>query len=212
MQAALALDRNRPTSECRDEAPRMFDHVTILLSIIFALAMSHILASATELVWHRQKVRFSGLLAVWMVNALLGLPIYWITIWELSAIKRWTGFEIALQFFPAIIQYFACSLLSMRHEGDEIMDMKAFYEKQRPAIFAAFSLMMITSMIQTYADRNNLAGVNPSDWIGSDFPVLLMLVATLIAGWAKPLWLQWIGCLFIFGMETLFLATYAVGT
>ena len=51
----------------------MFEHVTILLSIIFALAMTHILASATELVWERHTVRFSGLQTLWMVNALLGL-------------------------------------------------------------------------------------------------------------------------------------------
>lgn len=188
----------------------MFDHVTVLLSIIFALAMAHILASATELVWNRENVRFSGLHALWMVSALLGLLVYWLTIWDLTAVKRWTGFEIALQFLPAIIQYFACSLLSMKREGDEIMDMKVFYERQRPAIFTAFSLMMITSMIQTYADRSNFGSQTPSDWIGAELPVVLMLAATLIAGWSKPPWLQWVACIFIFGMEVLFLTIYAV--
>lgn len=187
----------------------MFEHVTILLSIIFALAMTHILASATELVWERHRLRFSGLHAVWMVNALLGLLCYWVSIWELSTVKRWTGFEIVLQFLPAIVQYFACSLLSMRREGDEIMDMKAFYQGQRPAIFTAFSLMMIAAMIQIYAERNNLAGTRASDWIGAEFPILLMFAATLIAGWAKPPWLQWIAALFVFTLEALFLATYA---
>ena len=188
----------------------MFEHVTILLSIIFALAMTHILASATELVWDRHRVRFYGLHAVWMANALLGLLIYWLSIWELTTVKRWTGFEVAFQFLPAIVQYFACSLLSMRRDGDEIMDMKAFYERQRSAIFTAFSLMMITAMIQNYVERNNLAGTGPSDWIGADLPILPMLAATLIAGWAKPTWLQWAAGLFIFGMEALFLAVYAV--
>lgn len=185
----------------------MFEHVTVLLSIIFALAMTHILASATELVWNRGKVRFSGLHALWMINALLSLLIYWLLIWDLSTVKRWTGFEVALQFIPAIVQYFACSLLSMTRDGEDVMDMNAFYEKQRPAIFTAFSLMMITSMIETFADRNT---VGTFDWIGAELPVSLMLVATLIAGWAKPLWLQWTAGLFIFGLEAFFLATYAV--
>jgi hypothetical protein len=188
----------------------MFEHVTILLSIIFALAMTHILASATELVWERHKVRFYGLHAVWMVNALLGLLIYWLLIWELAAVKRWTGFQIVFQFLPAIVQYFACSLLSIRREGSEIMDMKVFYERQRPAIFAAFSLMMVASMIYNYFDRNNLAEPGPSDWIGAELQILLMLAATLIAGWAKPAWMQWIAGLFILALEALFLATYAV--
>ena len=187
----------------------MFEHVTVLLSIIFALAMAHILASATALVWNRDKVRFSGLLAVWMANALLGLLAYWLSIWELTTVKRWTGFEIVLQFLPAIIQYFACSLLSMRREGDEIMDMKAFYERQRPAIFAAFSLMMLTALIQNFAERNNMAGISTFDWIGAEVPIFLMLVATLVAGWAKPRRLQWTAGLFVFGLEALFVATYA---
>jgi hypothetical protein len=189
----------------------VFDHITILLSIIFALAMTHILASATELVWERRNVRFSGLHALWMINALLGLLAYWLSIWDLTTVKRWTGIEIALQFFPAIIQYFACSLLSLRRDGDKTMDMKAFYEKQRPAIFTAFSLMVIISMIENFVERNNFAGRGPSDWIGVEFPMLSMLAATLIAGWAKPIWLQWIAGLFMFGLEALFLATYAVG-
>ncbi len=186
----------------------MFEHVTILLSIIFALAMTHILMSTTELVWARQKVRFYGLHALWMGNALLGLLVYWLTIWDLASVAHWTGFEIVFQFLPAIVQYFACSLLSMRREGNEIMDMKAFYESQRPAIFTAFSLMMITSMIQIYVDRNNLAGLHPPDWMGAEIPVLPMLIATLIAGWAKPLWLQWTAGLFILALEVLFIAFY----
>ena len=189
----------------------MFDHITILLSIIFALAMTHILASATELVWERRNVRFCGLHAVWMINALLGLLAYWLSIWDLITVKRWTGIEISLQFFPAIIQYFACSLLSLRRDGDKTMDMKAFYEKQRPAIFTAFSLMVIISIVENFVERNNFAGRGPSDWIGVEFPMALMLAATLIAGWAKPIWLQWVAGLFVFGLEALFLVTYAVG-
>jgi hypothetical protein len=186
----------------------MFEHVTILLSIIFALAMTHILASATEFVWERDKVRFYGLHAIWMVNALLGLLIFWLTVWYLATIKRWTGFEIAVQFIPAIIQYFACSLLSMRREGDGIMDMKAFYERQRPAIFTAFALMTFASMVQTFVDRNILAGPGPSGWVGAEIPISLMLVATLIAAWAKPLWMQWTAALFMFSLYAVYIATY----
>ena len=171
--------------------------------------MTQILWSATELVWERGKVRFYALHAVWMVNALLGLLAYWLTLWELSSVKHWTGIEMALQFFPAIIQYFACSLLSMRREGDGTMDMKAFYERQRPAIFSAFALMMIAAMIPTSADVNNL---HLSNWIGAELPIFLMVVATVIAGWAKPLWLQWGAGLFVFALEAIFIVTYSVRT
>jgi hypothetical protein len=186
----------------------MFEHISILLSIIFALAMTHILASVTELVWERRRVLFSGRHSLWMANALLGLLCFWVTTWDLTTVKHWTGPEIALQFFPAIVQYFACSLLSMRSEGDGAVDMRAFFERQRPAIFTAFSLMWVLSMIQNYADRYSLAGRASYNWIGADVPIALMLVATLMAGWARALWLQWTAGVFIFGLEALFLATY----
>ena len=187
----------------------MFEHVTILLSIILALAMAHVLSSATELIWERHSVRFYGLHALWMANALFGLLAYWLSIWELAGVKNWTGFEILLQFLPAIVQYFACSLISMRREGSEIMDMGAFYKRQRPAIFTAFSLMTVVSMIQIYVDRKNFVGLGPSDWAGAELPVLLILVATLIAGWARSVWLQWAAGLLVLFLEVLFLAVYA---
>jgi hypothetical protein len=184
----------------------MFEHVTILLSIIFALAMAHILSSATELVWERRQVRFSGLHALWMVTAMLGLLAYWLAIWDLNNVRRWTGLELVLQFLPAIVQYFACSLLSIRREGDGVIDMNAFYERQRPAIFAAFSLMTVLSMFQIYADRGISAG--GAGWGGEEIPIALMLAAMLIAGWARPRWLQWGAGLFVLALEALFVATY----
>jgi hypothetical protein len=188
----------------------MFEHITILLSIILALAMTHILASVTELVWARGRVRFSGLHSLWMVNALVSLLCYWVSAWDLTTVKHWNGPEIALQFFPAIVQYFACSLLSMPRAGDGVLDMRAFFERQRPAIFTAFSLMWALAMMQNYADRNASAGPGPSDWIGSDLPLVFMLIATLMAGWARAVWLQWAAGVFVFGLEALFLATYQV--
>jgi hypothetical protein len=186
----------------------MFEHITILLSIILALAMTHILGSVTELVWARGRVRFSGLHALWIANALVSLLCYWVSAWDLTTVKHWSGPEIALQFFPAIVQYFACSLLSMRVEGDGVLDMRGFFERQRPAIFTAFSMMWVLAMMQNYADRNASVGTAPSDWIGTDLPLAFMLVATVVAGWARAGWLQWVAGVFVLWFGGLFLASY----
>ena len=47
-----------------------FEHVTALLSFVYALALTHLLARAAELVIVRERVGFSGLLTVAMINAL----------------------------------------------------------------------------------------------------------------------------------------------
>jgi hypothetical protein len=48
----------------------VFEHVTILLSFVYAVALTHLLSSATELLIAGKRVRFSGLYAVWVLNVL----------------------------------------------------------------------------------------------------------------------------------------------
>ena len=94
----------------------MFEHVTILLSFVFAIALTHLLSSTTELVTGRARVRFSGLLTLWMANALVGLLVNWLGLWGLTALKNWTVGDVLLQFVPAVLQYYTCSLVSIRPE------------------------------------------------------------------------------------------------
>jgi hypothetical protein len=37
-----------------------------------------------------------------------------------------------------------------------------------------------------------------------------MLIAALLGGWARPVWLQWLGGLVMAGSESFFLATFAM--
>ena len=185
----------------------MFEHITILLSFVFAIAMTHLLSSATELVLARDRVRFSGLHTVWMANALIGLLVNWLSLGGLVVIRRWTVPDVVLQFAAAIIQYFTCSTLSIRVRDDETVDVPRLFDRQRPVIFAAMAVM---AMIQNYWDRNNTAGLGPTSWIGENLGVLPALIVALVAGWARPLWLQWTAALGMFGLTVWFLAIYAM--
>jgi hypothetical protein len=48
-----------------------FEHVTALFSFVYALALTHLLARIAELIVTRDRVKFSGLLALGMINAIL---------------------------------------------------------------------------------------------------------------------------------------------
>jgi hypothetical protein len=188
----------------------MFEHVAVLLSFVFALALTHLLSSTTELVLARDRVRFSGLHALWTGNALLSLLVNWLSLWGLIAIKHWSVMEVVLQFAAAIIQYFTCSTLSISHKDDEPIDVPSLYERQRPVIFAAFVALMLIGMIQNFWDHNNTAGLSPTAWIGEDLGIVPMIVMVSIAGWARPKWLQWIaGCAMV-AFQTYFLCVYAM--
>ena len=58
------------SSNAEDPGGLVFEHVTILLSFVYAVALTHLLSSATELLIAGKRVRFSGLYAVWVLNVL----------------------------------------------------------------------------------------------------------------------------------------------
>lgn len=191
----------------------MFQHVTTLFSFIFAIALTHVFASISELVSARGRVRFSVLHALWMLNVLVALLINWMSVAQLSAVKHWSAGEILLQLSWVVPQYFACSLISMRVRDSEVIDMESFYQRQRSAFFCAMVLLYVASMVVTFADRNNLEGFKPGDWLAAELFIAPMLVAALIAGWAKQASLQWIAGGVTLLLEVWFFTTsYAMPT
>ena len=90
----------------------MFQYVTVLVSFIFAIALTHVFSSASVLILNRERVRFSALLTVSMVNAALGVIINWLGLWQLENIKHWTLGEVLLQIGWVIPNYFSCSLVA----------------------------------------------------------------------------------------------------
>jgi len=58
---------------------------------------------------------------------------------------------------------------------------------------------MVSSMFQNYVCRDNTAGLSGTDGISENLLISPMLAAALIAGWARPRWLQWGAGLAMFG-------------
>ena len=188
----------------------MFDQINILLSFVFAVALTHLLTSTTDLVIGRKRVRFSGLLALWMLNALIGLVVNWLSIWQLHIVKTWTVADVLLQLAPAVLQYFACSLVSMRAEAGATLDMPEFYATQRRAFTAAFAAMMIVNLLQNYVYQDSSAGISGNDWIWENLLVIAMLASALVGGWSKRTLLQWAAGLSMTALEAYVLATFTV--
>jgi hypothetical protein len=189
----------------------MFEHVILFLSFIYAIALTHLLSSATDLILSRDRVKASGLLIGWMVVALLMLVSNWLAAAALSSIKHWTTGEALLQFADAIVQYFTCSLVSIRTEAEGKIDMPAFFEKHRRVILLAFSALGVAAMIENFVDRNT-SGLAPASWISEDLQILplnLVLLAALV--FRRP-WVQWAAMLIMFVANTAFAIQFvAVG-
>ena len=171
----------------------MFQHVTVLVSFIFAIALTHVFSSASQLLLARDRVRFSALLAVSMINAALGVIINWLSLWDLQNIKHWSLGEVLLQLGWVVPNYFSCSLVAMPVSENGPLDMPTFFERQRRVIFSATIALSVMGGLATYADRNNFPGWKPNEWIGAELVGLSLAVFAVLAGWGKPRWLQWVG-------------------
>lgn len=189
----------------------MLEHVTMLLSLVYAVALTHLLSSANELLIAHKRVRFSGLYMAWLVIALLMLVVNWLALWGLVALKHWTIAEVLIQFAMAIVQYFTCSTFRISEaRGEEPIDLRAVYEERRRIIAASFLGLGFIAMFTNWWDRTNTAGLKPDDWIGEDLAILPMVLAVIGAGWARPKWLQWTCAALMFAVSVLFLVTYAL--
>src|SRR5919206_2353348 len=103
----------------------MFQHVTVLVSFIFAIALTHVFSSASQLILARERVRFSWLLSVSMLNAAAGVIINWLGLWSLQNLKSWSLNEVLLQLGWVIPNYFSCSLVAMPVGENGLLDMPA---------------------------------------------------------------------------------------
>lgn len=188
----------------------MIENVSVLLSFVYAIALTHLLTSATELIWARERVRFSGLLVIWMVIPALALVINWLSFGELSGLKHLGIAEALIQFAAAISQYFTCSLISIRPKEEAVIDLPAFFEQQRRILMAAYIALCAVAMIINYRDARFTTGLTPNSWIAENAGVVAMIVTVAFAGWAKPLWLQWVAAIGMLGLTFYFLALYAI--
>jgi fucose 4-O-acetylase-like acetyltransferase len=189
----------------------MFQHVTVLVSFIFAIALTHVFSSASTLILERERVRFSWLLAVSMLNAALGVIINWLGLWGLQNLKQWSLTEVVLQLGWVIPNYFSCSLVAMPYHETGPLDMQTYFERQRRVIFSATLALWGMGSLATYADRSNF-GWKPNEWIGAEFAALPLGICAVLAGWVKPRWLQWVGVAGMFAQNVSYFVFYTLAS
>jgi hypothetical protein len=100
-----------------------FEHVTALLSFVYALALTHLLA----LIVAGERVKFSGLLALGMVNAVLLVFVNWLSLWDLRSVTGWDIASIAIQFLFAVFVYVICALVGSKMPDDGTIDLEDFF-------------------------------------------------------------------------------------
>jgi hypothetical protein len=165
-----------------------FEHVTTLFSFVYALALTHLLARIAELVVARDRVKFSGLLALGMVNAILLVFANWLTLWDLHVIISWNLPSISVQFLFAINVFLICVLVGPKTHEEGLIDLEDFFWRQRPYLYGA---LVACAVLSLFANLDYLKTANAALFLKENLTVLPMFIPTLTGLVSRKRWVQW---------------------
>jgi len=109
----------------------MFEQVDVFMSFVFALAMTHILSTVTELILARDRVIISGPFAIWMFNAIILLLTNWLALGNFREVTHWTPASVMMLFVIALTLYLICATMAIKVRDKESVDMPAFFAGNR---------------------------------------------------------------------------------
>ncbi|HJT45048.1 MAG TPA: hypothetical protein VJ721_02140 [Chthoniobacterales bacterium] len=165
-----------------------FEHVTALLSFVYALALTHLLARIAELIVARDRVKFSGLLAVGMVNAVVLVFSNWLSIWDLRSLKTWDLVSITIQFLFAVAIYIICALIGPTIPDEGFLNLEDFFWRQRRYFYGTVVLCVFLSLIANVAF---LKTTNASLFLKENSLNIPMFIPTVLGLLSDKRWAQW---------------------
>lgn len=160
-----------------------FEIVVTLLSFVYALALTHVLASAGALILERDRVRFSLTQALWMAVAPLLLFNNWLSLAALDG-ANWTARLSFEAFLFGVAQYVGCVLVSPRTSSAGEIDMAAHHDRHGRLFKAVFIGIGIAAMIGNVRHAG-LFGRGVGEALVSQWPVLAITGLTAIALWRR---------------------------
>jgi len=167
-----------------------FDHVLVLLSFVYALALTHLLSRIGALMLVRERVKFSGLLAIGMAIAVLMVFANWLSLWDIRGMREWDLFSVTTQFAFAVAIYFVCALAAPEAGGEDVIDMEAFYWRNRRVFYSALLICFFLSLV---VNAEFLETPNTTLFLKENIAVLPMIVATVLPLATRARWAQWLG-------------------
>jgi hypothetical protein len=174
-----------------------FDHVLVLLSFVYALALTHLLSRVGALALARDRVRYSGLLVICAINAILFVFANWLSLWDLRGMHGWDLFSVVSQFLFAIAIYFVCAFAAPEAAGDTAIDMEAFYWRNHRLYYAAVMVCLLLSLI---INAEFLKTPNAALFLEENAMVLPMIVFGVLPLVVRAHWAHWVAGLGLLGL------------
>ena len=174
-----------------------YDFILILLSFVYAAAVTHLLSTAGEIIIASKRVQFSWFNAGWMLAALLFTCAWWIGLWDLHTMGVWDIGSIAFYFSIAASIYLQARLVSPRIPEKGDINLQAFHREEGRKYLIAYTILGVVTVI-TNAMLGETSGA--SQWPAQNLVIVPMTVATGAAAiFIKQSWVQGVALLIQIG-------------
>ena len=164
-----------------------FEFITLFLSFVYTLALTHLLFAATRMIRHRRELVLSWPHVLWMLVALGNLTANWISLWDFRKLEPLSLGTIAIGFAGAVINYLVCALVSPDFEAGETYDLKRFHEREGRTYIAAVLILILSSLVMNFFAGATLEIEN---WGRENLIVALMVPPAVAALTLKWRWVQ----------------------
>lgn len=139
-----------------------FDYISVVLSVIIGLGLSHLLQGYVELVQARGNVRFYWIHTAWTLLTFVGIVFLWWSIYGLHTLRVWNFPSFLLLLLEPVLMFIAAAFLVPRRKDDnESIDLRVHYFQNRRGIFGAYTLFVLLLMLQN-------ALLNGHLWVSAD--------------------------------------------
>ena len=122
-----------------------FGYVSVILSVVIGLGLSHLLTGVVDLAKARARVRFYWVHLVWVALTFVGHVFLWWTMWNLRLMKAWDFFSFLLLLMGPVLLFAAAAFLVPKVEPEKPVDLREHFYENRVGFFgtsAAFTALM----------------------------------------------------------------------
>jgi hypothetical protein len=181
-----------------------FEHVIILLSFVYALALTHLLSRMAGTLVARERVRFSALLFCLMLAAILLVFLNWLSLWDAHGMRVWSLYSIIIQFLFAVAQYFVCAVAAPEYPAEGVIDMEALFWRARVPLYC---LLLAVSLVALFLN-SDLMQVNAPLFFRQNVLTLVFSMPIILALVVQARWAQWVAVLCYFANGLIFLSLF----
>jgi len=141
-----------------------FEYLSVLISIVLGLGITNILGGLAGIVRQRHRLKIYAPVPITLVTLFLIHVQTWWTLFGLRGMRRWTIVEFLVVLIQPVFLYLASAMLVPDLAGNEVVDLRTDYHRERRWFFGIMLLLVLCSLARPVILSGQLTGA--ADLVG----------------------------------------------